>query len=137
MRHHPLHPMDLRPSFRTWEIEWQKKISTIADEFPSGLPDPCTLVQQIIRELTIVDPGPGAASRDWNERLLDAIDQNTSVLLMSAVHWMHGIQYDVEAISARCRRNGCRLIVVDGTQSVGALPRSGKTPVDALCLCWI
>ena len=118
--------------FQNLKSNGRKKALTIADEFPSGYLTLAHWCNTHKVELTIVDPGPGAASRDWNERLLDAIDQDTSVLLMSAVHWMHGIQYDVEAISARCRETGCRLIV-DGTQSVGALPFDlGKTPVDAL-----
>ena len=78
-----------------------RKALTIADEFPSGYLTLRIGANTHEVELTIVGSRPGAACRDWNERLLDAIDQNTSVPLMSAVHWMQ--RYDVEAISARCR----------------------------------
>lgn len=57
----------------------------------------------------------------WNERLLDAIDADTALVVVPPVHWMYGIRFDLEAVGQRAREVGAWL-AVDGTQSVGALP---------------
>lgn len=59
--------------------------------------------------------------RGWNLRLLEAIDANTAIVALGHVHWTDGTKFDLEAIGRRAREVGAAL-VVDGTQSVGALP---------------
>ncbi len=74
-------------------------------------------------EVRTVRP-PDAAEgrgREWNARLLDAIDERTAVVALGHVHWTDGTKFDLEAIGRRAREVGAAL-VVDGTQSVGALP---------------
>ena len=66
------------------------------------------------------EPGVGRA-RSWNERLLDAIDRRTEVVALPAVHWTDGSLFDLVAVGRRCREVGAAL-VVDATQSLGALP---------------
>ncbi len=63
-------------------------------------------------------PGRGAA---WNEVLLELIDADTAVVAVPHVHWTDGTRFDLVEIGRRCREVGAAL-VVDGTQSVGALP---------------
>ena len=63
-------------------------------------------------------PGRG---RDWNQALLEAIDEATAVVALPHVHWADGTLFDLEAIGAKARQVGAALII-DGTQSVGALP---------------
>jgi selenocysteine lyase/cysteine desulfurase len=65
-------------------------------------------------------PGPGRGLA-WNRRILEAIGPATRVVSLGHVHWTDGTRFDLEAIGARCREVGA-LLVVDGTQSVGALP---------------
>jgi selenocysteine lyase/cysteine desulfurase len=73
-------------------------------------------------ELRMVAPAPGAErGRTWNERLLEAIDAKTAVVAVPNVHWTDGTWFDLVAIGRRCREVGAAL-VVDATQSVGALP---------------
>ena len=70
---------------------------------------------------TVVPPeGPHRAS-GWNERLLEAIDRDTAVVTVPQVHWVDGTVFDLMAVSARAREAGAAL-VVDATQSVGAVP---------------
>jgi selenocysteine lyase/cysteine desulfurase len=57
----------------------------------------------------------------WNERILEAIDQNTKVVALGHVHWADGTLFNLEAIRKRTKDVGA-LLVIDGTQSVGALP---------------
>ncbi len=64
------------------------------------------------------DPGPGAA---WNERLLEAVDGETAVVALPVVHWADGTRFNVAAVARRAREVGA-IVVIDGTQSIGAMP---------------
>jgi selenocysteine lyase/cysteine desulfurase len=63
-------------------------------------------------------PSPGA---QWNAQVLEAIDRDTAVVVVPHVHWADGTLFDLSAIGRAAREVGAALIV-DGTQSVGALP---------------
>ncbi|HSR43468.1 MAG TPA: aminotransferase class V-fold PLP-dependent enzyme [Longimicrobiales bacterium] len=79
-----------------------------------------------------VGPGGGGRGAAWNRRLLEAVDRRTAVVALPHVHWTDGTRFDLEAVSARARDVGAA-VVVDGTQSVGALPfRVGDVRPDAL-----
>ena len=68
----------------------------------------------------------------WNAALLDAIDDRTAVVAIPELHWTDGLRFDIDAVGARARAVGARFII-DGTQSVGALPFDvGRTRPDAL-----
>ncbi|MGY1694524.1 aminotransferase class V-fold PLP-dependent enzyme [Geodermatophilus sp. SYSU D00814] len=54
------------------------------------------------------------------EDLLGAVDGRTRVLAVSAVQYSSGHRYDLGRLGAACR-SGDALLVVDGTQAVGAL----------------
>lgn len=74
-------------------------------------------------EVRTVRP-PDAADgrgREWNARLLESIDRHTAIVALGHVHWTDGTKFDLEAIGRRAREVGAAL-VVDGTQSVGAMP---------------
>jgi selenocysteine lyase/cysteine desulfurase len=73
-----------------------------------------------VRVATPPPAGPGRA-RAWNERLLESIDAATAVVAVPHVHWTDGTRFDLVEIGRRCRDSGAAL-VVDATQSVGALP---------------
>jgi selenocysteine lyase/cysteine desulfurase len=57
----------------------------------------------------------------WNERILNAIDSNTKLVALGHVHWADGTLFALKEIRKRTREVGA-LLVIDGTQSVGALP---------------
>jgi len=107
---------------------------TISEEFPSCYYTAKRWCKDHGAELKIVArredlPKKG---RDWNERILGAISKDTAFVVMASVHWMNGTKFDLEHIGARCREVGARLIV-DGSQSVGALPIDVKRAhIDAL-----
>jgi len=68
----------------------------------------------------------------WNENLLKAITSKTKVVSLAHSHWADGTLYDLKAIREATKKFGAKLII-DGTQSVGALPFSVKEfEVDAL-----
>ncbi len=62
---------------------------------------------------------------DWTAALLSAITENTAIVAVSNCHWTDGTLIDLVAVGERCRTVGAAL-VVDGTQSLGALPLSVK-----------
>jgi selenocysteine lyase/cysteine desulfurase len=70
---------------------------------------------------TVVPPDESTRGAAWNERILEAIDENTAVVALPHVHWTDGTIFDLVAIGGRVRQVGAAL-VVDGAQSVGALP---------------
>lgn len=73
--------------------------------------------------------GRGAA---WNKSILNSIHHKTAVVAIPQVHWADGTLFDLEAIRKKTTENNA-LLIIDGTQSVGALPFSvAKIQPDAL-----
>ena len=73
-------------------------------------------------ELRVVErPDTEHVAGPWNEALLDAIDEATAIVALGHVHWTDGTLFDLEAVGKRAREVGAAFII-DGTQSVGALP---------------
>ena len=99
------------------------KAIVVKDEFPSGYFSIARWAKENLAQVEIIHPDAAALSKgeSWNKNLLNAIDANTSVVLISSIHWMSGIKFDLKAIGAKCKAVGAAF-VVDGTQSVGAMP---------------
>ncbi len=106
-----------------WNPGKGKKAITVTDEFPSGYFSLQRWAEEHESPLVAIGPGPEkeGIGNSWNQRILEEIDSNTGVVLISSVHWMNGVKFDLKQIGERCRAVGACLIV-DGTQSVGALP---------------
>ncbi len=66
------------------------------------------------------NPDVAPFGADWNEQVLSQINEDTAFVIACNVHWMNGVKFDLKAIGARCKATDTRLLV-DGTQSVGAL----------------
>ncbi|KAA3633936.1 MAG: aminotransferase class V-fold PLP-dependent enzyme [Bacteroidetes bacterium] len=74
---------------------------------------------------SIKSPAAKKKTALWNEAILEAITTQTKVVAISNTHWADGTIFDLEKIGARCREVGAYLII-DGTQSIGALPFDQK-----------
>ncbi len=65
------------------------------------------------------------AWRNWRSHGVDAvvraIDSNTALVAVEPAHWTDGTLFDLDRIGTRCREVGAAF-VVDGTQTVGAMP---------------
>ena len=70
---------------------------------------------------TVVPPEEATRGAVWNERIIESIDEHTGIISVPHVHWTDGTVFDLVAIGRRAREVGAAL-VIDGTQSVGALP---------------
>lgn len=61
----------------------------------------------------------------WNKKILDAINEKTAVISIPNVHWADGTIFNLKAIREKATSNNA-LLIIDGTQSIGALPFSVK-----------
>lgn len=107
---------------------------TIENEFPSDYFSIRRWCDENEAELKIISPNSDLKQlgEDWNEQILNSITEKTAVVILSSIHWMSGLRFDLEKIGRRCKKTGTKLIV-DGTQSVGALPMDVKKyQIDAL-----
>ena len=59
----------------------------------------------------------------FTEAVLDAIDNDTAIAALPVCHWTDGALLDLVKIGEKCRKIGAAL-VIDGIQSIGALPFS-------------
>lgn len=100
-----------------------ENIIVAAEQFPSNYYPWHRLSQETGVKIKIIQPPSNLVNRGkgWNERLLEAIDSNTRVVALGNVHWADGTKFELKAIRKRTKEVGA-LMVIDGTQSVGALP---------------
>jgi selenocysteine lyase/cysteine desulfurase len=105
----------------------------VSDTFPSGYFAAKNWSKKHQTEIiTIEVPNQAKKGAFWNEKILQAINEQTAFVLLSHIHWMYGTQFQLDEISKRCQEFGTYLII-DGTQSVGALEIDVKAlQIDAL-----
>ena len=106
----------------------------VADEFPSGYYALERWAKEKNNYLNVIHAPANAANRGqlWNEKIISSISTDTSVLVISHTHWVDGTLFNLKEIGRRCKETDTYLIV-DGTQSVGALPFSVEDfNIDAL-----
>jgi selenocysteine lyase/cysteine desulfurase len=63
--------------------------------------------------------------KHWNKAVTDHINDKTKLVACSHIHWTDGTKFDLKAIRNRATEVGA-LLVIDATQSLGALPFSVK-----------
>ena len=109
-------------------LERGDEVVVARDQFPGNVYGWMRAASDAGARLRIVDP-PAAPPRGavWNQRLLEAMGPRTRIVALGHVHWADGTLFDLEALAARARDVGA-LVIVDGTQSIGALP----FPMDAV-----
>jgi selenocysteine lyase/cysteine desulfurase len=105
-----------------------EQILVAAEQFPSNYYPWQALCAETGAEIKVVAPEKSFTARGqkWNENFLEAINAKTKVVAMAHTHWADGTVFDLQQIRQRTREVGA-LLVVDGTQSVGALPFDVET----------
>ncbi len=97
------------------------KILLVDEQFPSNV-YPWKAIENPDLEIKfITKPAGKEKGKNWNEQILSDIDEDTVAIAIGNVHWADGTWFDLEAISTKAKAYGSYLII-DGTQSVGALP---------------
>ena len=100
------------------ELRPGDRILVIAEEFPSGvLPWMRTARETGATLLTVPYPECGT----WTEAILGRMDKTVKVVSISTCHWTNGAYIDLRPIGRACRDTGA-VLVVDATQSLGAMP---------------
>lgn len=99
-----------------------QRIVVLDEQFPGNVYAWRRLAEESGAELvTVSRPASASPGAAWNEVLLDAIRPECAIVALPTVHWTDGTRFDLEAVGRRCRSVGAAL-VVDGTQSLGAVP---------------
>ncbi len=103
-------------------LEKGQEVLVAGDQFPSNY-YPWQRIAADAGANIVSVPAPDAENRTaaWNAALLEAIGEQTALVALGHTHWTDGTVFDLKAIRARSREVGA-LLVIDGTQSVGALP---------------
>ena len=109
------------------ELNAGDEILIVEDQFPSNIYSWKKLAKKydaIIRTIEKPITGNNIAQR-WNEGILKAITNKTAVVAMCHVHWADGTLFDLKAIRKKTLQHNA-LLIIDGTQSVGAMSFSIK-----------
>lgn len=102
------------------------------EQFPSNVYPWLRLQERGFVIKTISHTDSENRGESWNEEILSAINTSTRVVAIGHVHWSDGTLFNLEKIRSKLDEVG-GLLVIDGTQSVGALPFSvRKIRPDAL-----
>jgi selenocysteine lyase/cysteine desulfurase len=100
----------------------------IADEqFPSNVYAWQKIAEKNNASIKTIKPPTTFEKRGekWNQSILDAINDKTAVVTLGPLHWADGTLFDLKAIRKKTKAHKA-LLIIDGSQSVGALPFSVK-----------
>jgi selenocysteine lyase/cysteine desulfurase len=61
--------------------------------------------------------------KKWNENILNSISKKTAIVAMGNIHWANGTLFNLKAVREKATEHNS-LLIIDGSQSVGALPFS-------------
>ncbi|MGO4444899.1 aminotransferase class V-fold PLP-dependent enzyme [Mycobacterium sp. 2YAF39] len=95
-----------------------RRVLVLAEEYPSGIYTWRRAARHTGAEILTV---AGRPDHDWTKAVLAAIDETVAVVSVPNVHWTDGTLIDLVRIAGAAHDVGA-LLVIDGSQSVGALP---------------
>lgn len=100
-----------------------RKIIIAGEQFPSNVYVWTQFCKRHNCELKVIGPPADFKNRGkkWNSQILEAIDNDTLLVALGNVHWADGTLFDLGEIGITVRETDA-YFVIDGTQSVGALP---------------
>jgi selenocysteine lyase/cysteine desulfurase len=102
------------------QLEKGDTILLMAEEFPSNvLPWKRVAQERGVNLITVPTPEKG----NWTQALLKELDKSVKVVALSTCHWTNGAYIDLLSIRRACNKTGS-VLVVDATQSLGAMPFS-------------
>ncbi|MCL4125696.1 UNVERIFIED_CONTAM: hypothetical protein GTU68_028894, partial [Idotea baltica] len=103
------------------------EILVIDEQFPSNMYSWQKLAEKYKAKVKMISAPDSKTDRvkQWNQNILDTITEKTSVVAMGNIHWSNGSLFNLKAISQKAKDNES-LLIIDGSQSVGALPFSVK-----------
>lgn len=99
-------------------VQRGERVIVLAEEFPSNFYAWKELCARVGAELLTV---PRPEDLDWSRALLEIVDERAAIIAVAHCHWTDGGLVDLVRVGERAREVGAAL-VIDGTQSIGALP---------------
>jgi selenocysteine lyase/cysteine desulfurase len=95
----------------------------LANEFPSDYNTVAEWCKKKKKALKVIEAPKTMTGRAqvWTDKILDQISKETCAVVLSVIDWSDGTKFDLKMIGEKCKENNTRFIV-DGTQSVGAMP---------------
>ena len=99
------------------------EVVVVEEQFPSAVYTWRKTCARSGATLRVVESPTDGRSRgkNWNQKLIDAIDVATKIVVIPEFHWTDGLRFDLKMVRNRTKEIGARL-VVDGTQSIGVQP---------------
>ena len=94
------------------------RIVCLGEEFPSNVYAWMDLAERSAGEMAFVSR---PEDLDWTKAVLDRIDERTAIVAVPHCHWTDGGLIDLVRVAERAR-DVSAAIVVDATQSIGAMP---------------
>ncbi|GAA4237285.1 aminotransferase class V-fold PLP-dependent enzyme [Postechiella marina] len=112
------------------------EILIVEDQFPSNFYAWQRLVEKYnAKIITIAKPkGKKNRGKNWNIDILNSITEKTAVIAIGHIHWADGTLFNLKAISKKAKTKNA-LLIVDATQSLGALPFSIKNIQPDAVIC--
>jgi selenocysteine lyase/cysteine desulfurase len=97
-------------------------IIVAGEQFPSNYYPWQSLCAETGAEVKVVaaDKSLNDRGKNWNTKILEAINADTRAVAIAHTHWADGTKFDLEAIRKRTKEVNA-LLIIDGTQSVGVL----------------
>lgn len=99
------------------------QILLVSEQFPSNVYPWQELAKNYGVDLSVIYPPVEKLNRGkiWNKKIIEAITSKTALVAIGHIHWADGTKFNLKKISEAIHSVG-GLLVIDGTQSVGALP---------------
>lgn len=97
-----------------------EEIVVINEQFPSNIYSWQNLAEKYNATVKTVVKNE---NENWNISILNTINHKTAVVAIGNIHWSNGSLFDLKAISKKAKEHNA-LLIIDGSQSVGALPFS-------------
>ena len=97
------------------------EILLVEDQFPSNVYPWQSLSTKGFEVKFVTAPSAEKRGENWNTKILETINENTKVVAIGHVHWSDGTLFKLKEIREKLDNLG-GLLIIDGTQSVGALP---------------
>ncbi|OUR99042.1 aminotransferase class V [Flavobacteriales bacterium 33_180_T64] len=109
------------------KLKEHDEILIISEQFPSNVYSWQKLAKKYNAKIITVSAPESKKDRtkQWNTNILEAISEKTAVIAMGHIHWSNGSLFNLKAISKKAKRYQA-LLIIDGSQSIGALPFSVK-----------
>ncbi|MDJ0839877.1 MAG: aminotransferase class V-fold PLP-dependent enzyme [Acidobacteriota bacterium] len=95
-----------------------QRILVLEDQFPSNYYPWKARAAETGAEVIVI---PRPEDGDWTHAVSAQLNEQTAIAALPNCHWTDGSLVDLEAVGASCRELGTAL-VIDATQSLGALP---------------